>query len=132
LDIAIVQPKPLNSSTQRNNSIEVDYSIRYADNWTDISFQAKFLTGYKCVLCHIKCFETHHALYADKLGSIAGREIPGVHVFPLCARHHKEAHSRKNWIHSSNPVLGNRNTVSFYLRLRQGWINTSEKLSQDN
>jgi hypothetical protein len=129
LGSAIVLPRPLNLSTQRNNSTEVDYSIRYAGNWSDISLQAKFLTGYRCVLCSKKCVETHHALYADKLGSIAGREVPGVHIFPLCVKHHKEAHLKKNWIHSPNPVLGNRNTVSFYLRLRQGWANTSKKLS---
>ncbi|MBN3946754.1 MAG: hypothetical protein HWQ38_09755 [Nostoc sp. NMS7] len=101
-----------------------DYSIRYADNWTEISRECKRLNNYKCCYsgCCQKSTQTHHALYFDKLGSIAGREIAGVHIFPLCDQHHDEAHSKSNWVRShSNPVLNNRNTTRFYLNLRQGW-----------
>ena len=108
---------------QTNGRVSSDYSIRYADNWSEISLQAKLLSKYRCCFlgCRSKCSETHHALYSDKMGLIAGREIPGVHVFPLCDRHHKEAHSRRNWIRSHDPVSGNRNTAAFYLQLLQGW-----------
>lgn len=104
-------------------SKEIDYSVRYADNWGEISLQAKLLTKYKCCFlnCRSNCVETHHALYSDKLGMIAGREVPGVHVFPLCQKHHKLAHSKRNWICAMNPVENNRNTPAFYLQLRMGW-----------
>jgi hypothetical protein len=52
---------------------------------------------------------------------IAGREVPGVHLFPLCMKHHKLAHSKRNWIQAQNPVKNNRNTPAFYLQLRMGW-----------
>ncbi|WP_375495308.1 hypothetical protein [uncultured Nostoc sp.] len=110
-----------------------DYSIRYADNWTEISRECKRLNDYKCCYlgCCRKAVETHHALYFDKQGAIAGREIAGVHIFPLCDQHHDEAHSKINWVRypkglpqasHSNPVLSNRNTTRFYLKLRQGWL----------
>jgi hypothetical protein len=108
---------------QTNDRVTKDYSVRYSDNWGEVSYQAKVLTKFRCSYpgCSCKCVETHHAIYSDKQGMIAGREIPGVHVFPLCDRHHKLAHSRKNWIRSMNPVSGNRNTSAFYLLLLQGW-----------
>ncbi|MEH2393846.1 MAG: hypothetical protein V7K21_20005 [Nostoc sp.] len=102
-----------------------DYSVRYADNWTEISRECKRLNRYKCCYlgCRQKAIETHHALYFDKQGSIAGREIAGVHIFPLCSQHHDEAHCFINWVRSHfNPVLNNRNTARFYKRLRQGWL----------
>lgn len=104
---------------------EVDYSIRYAKNWSSISLQCKQLTKFKCCYpgCHSKCVETHHSLYYDKQGAIAGRELPGIHVFPLCDTHHKLAHKKSNWItNKSNPELGNKNTSGFYLVLRNGWL----------
>jgi len=108
------------SLTKRKSA---DYASRYADNWNDISLQAKLLTKYNCCFpgCSFKCVETHHALYSDKLGIIAGREIPGVHVFPLCRRHHELAHARPNWIRSTKSAQNNRNTSAFYLQLKMGW-----------
>ncbi|MEH1788382.1 MAG: hypothetical protein V7L23_23060 [Nostoc sp.] len=122
------QPQKLNASRS-----EKDYSIRYADNWAEISKECKRLNNYKCCYsgCNQKSAETHHALYFDKQGVIAGREIAGVHIFPLCDQHHDEAHSKINWVRypkglpqasHSNPVLSNRNTTRFYLKLRQGWL----------
>ena len=106
-----------------------DYSIRYAANWTEISAQAKRMTNGSC--CYPNCdnpaTETHHVLYKDKQGAIAGREQPGVHVFGLCEEHHQLAHSPRNWRKDYRcPELGNKNTPKFYLLLRQGWL---EKLN---
>ncbi|MGB3205203.1 MAG: hypothetical protein WBB28_09460 [Crinalium sp.] len=104
-----------------------NYTIRYAANWSELARQAKRLTAGKCCLCDEPATEVHHALYKDKEGAIAGREIPGVHVFPLCDRHHSNepggAHHRSNWRRDKyRPELGNKNTPSFYTKLRQGWL----------
>ncbi|MFN6572436.1 hypothetical protein [Dendronalium sp. ChiSLP03b] len=125
-----VAPKPNRVATVTTK----DYSIRYADNWAEISRECKRLNHYKCCYpsCRRKAAETHHALYLDKSGAIAGREIAGVHIFPLCGQHHDEAHCKTNWVRCPkglpqashcDPVLSNRNTTRFYLKLRQGWQN---------
>lgn len=100
------------------------FDARYADNWHQISRQTKDICGGKC--CFLGCTqpatETHHAVYRDKRGPVAGREIPGVHIFPLCDGHHRLAHAPKNWArHPREPVEFNRNTPDFYLKLREGW-----------
>lgn len=101
----------------------MSFEDRYAENWRKASYEAKKLTNFKCVLCASNCTETHHALYRDKRGMIAGREIPGVHIFPLCDRCHSVAHSSKNWRRDPVcPELGNRNTPDFYRKLRFGWL----------
>jgi hypothetical protein len=112
------------------NIKDKDYSIRYAPNWSQISRQCKELALFKCCLCQRKAVETHHAVYQDAVGLIAGREIPGAHIFPLCLRHHTEAHKPENWIHHhSNPVAGNKTTSSYFLKLLNGWSNTLEKVN---
>lgn len=109
------------------------YDIRYAENWPEISRLAKRLTGGICCYpsCTRKAIETHHALYHDLDGnSIAGRERPGLEIFPLCQRHHELAHFPKYWRKDSkNPVLNNQNTPEFYRLLRQGW---KEKVNENN
>lgn len=103
-----------------------DYEIRYARNWKEISQFTRQLTHHRCVLCGQRSTLTHHALYRDKQGAIAGREIPGIHIFPLCDRCHSKnygcAHHCFNWRKDPNyPELGNKNTPQFYEQLRQGW-----------
>lgn len=106
------------STTNKLQFQNKDYSIRYASNWSQISYDCKRLAKFKCRLCSARATETHHALYFDKAGAIAGREIPFVHIFPLCDRHHEEAHKPENWIkHHTNPILKNRNTSGFYQKL---------------
>ncbi len=102
-----------------------EYNQRYAENWANISRQCRALSGGKCCYpgCQEKATESHHAVYRDKEGLIAGREIPGVHIFPLCDRHHKEAHWPRNWVRSPHsPEFNNRNSPEFYLKLRKGWL----------
>lgn len=106
-----------------NGNSAPNYEARYAEGWSEISALAKEATGHRCVLCDRKAVETHHALYADGKGAIAGREIPGVHVFPLCGDCHKEAHSAENWTKDPiEPVTCNCSTERFYKRLRKGWL----------
>lgn len=100
-----------------------NYEDRYADNWQEISYKTKQLTNGKCVLCPKPAAHTHHVLYRDKRGAIAGREVPGVHIFPLCMVCHKTAHKRTNWRKDPiYPELGNRNTSRFYKELRAAWV----------
>jgi hypothetical protein len=109
------------------------YNIRYAENWPEISRLTKRLTGGLCCYpgCNRQAAETHHVVYCDPQGnSIAGRERPGLEVFPLCLRHHEVAHLEKHWRKDTkNPVLGNCNTPEFYRILRRGW---KEKVSAIN
>ncbi|MBD2771122.1 hypothetical protein [Iningainema tapete] len=62
-------------------------------------------------------------MYSDSEGAIAGREVPGIHVFPLCDRHHKIAHLKRYWRKGRTPppTLDSRNTPEFYETLQQGW-----------
>jgi len=108
----------------RSRKKQPDYGSRYAENWGTISRFTKDTIGGTCCYpgCPESSTETHHALYKDKEGAIAGREIPGIHVFPLCDQHHKLAHNRRHWRKDPyKPELGNKNTPSFYLLLRKGW-----------
>lgn len=110
------------------------YDDRYAEWWADISRQARRLVGNQC--CYPKCCRraqaVHHAAYLERntigqLVPIRGREIPGVHVFPLCAFHHSKrpgcAHHPSNWQASKLPPPG-LDAVQlphFYQRLLEGW-----------
>lgn len=104
--------------------------MRYAQNWGEISKRCRQRVNYRCCYsgCDERAIETHHAAYSDERGAIAGREIGGIHVFPLCrihhSRRHKEgAHHRRNWKHDfDNPVLGSGNSEKYLLKLRDGWI----------
>ena len=49
-------------------------------------------------------------------GAIAGREITGLHIFPLCTKCHGIAHSKRNWRKSQTKAL-RRNGTLFRLRL---------------
>lgn len=76
----------------------------------------------------------HHACYRDKLGAIRGREIPGVHAFPLCDRHHNQrsdrecAHHPANWYAGIEPppTLDAYQKRHYYKLLVRGW---QEKLT---
>ncbi len=94
------------------------FSERYSDKWKTKAKEARERTNYRCCLCMRKSnyLEVHHAVYCNKKNKrIAGYEMIGVHIFPLCERCHQIAHLPENWIKDgNNPVLKNRNTVKFY------------------
>ena len=107
----------------------MQYDRRYASNWQEISLETRKLTGFKCCFpgCHDKATSTHHALYRDKDGPIAGREIPLVHCFGLCDYHHSDqdencAHFPTNWYrgHELGARLDARQRVNYYRLLIQG------------
>lgn len=121
-----------------DKSLTNDYSVRYASNWSAKSRECRALTGGICCYpgCNEPATESHHALYFDKEGAIAGREVSGVHIFPGCDEHvamkccslPDNAHNWRNWIRpKKDPVMGNRNTANYYKKLRQGWLEKCKK-----
>lgn len=100
--------------------------LRYASNWPARSRSCRATTGHLCCLCRKRrATNAHHAMYRDILGRVAGREIAGIHIFPLCNRCHEKAHSRLNWIQNRQDfVWGNRNQPHFYWKLIRGYLFT--------
>lgn len=91
---------------------------RYAANWRDTRDRTLKMTAHKCVMCGKKATEVHHVRYKDAMGAIAGRERPLFDVFPLCKKHHEEAHTSWNWVRDRfDPELGNHNREEFVQRL---------------
>lgn len=99
---------------------------RYAANWPTLSRRSRELAGDQCLLCSAPATEVHHALYADARGAIAGREIPGVHIFPLCTACHQGeggAHDSAHWFHDfADPIAGNHQSPAYYQKLRSAWV----------
>jgi hypothetical protein len=103
-----------------------EFEDRYAPNWPDTSRFTRQLAGDRCILCDAPAEETHHALYLDREGPIRGREIPGVHVFPLCHPCHQSdggAHDSSSWYGDpKHPALKNHQAPSYYKKLRKAWV----------
>jgi hypothetical protein len=107
------KPKP------RFNS-DINWGDRYADNWRQVTRFAHSLTHGRCTLCMIrKSTEVHHCYYKAGDRALAGGEVPGRDVFPMCEGCHAIAHHPKNWIKDKqDPKLGNHNTETFTNKLR--------------
>ncbi len=100
------------------------FDSRYGENWNpNFLAHCHSLTRGKCCYCiRRRSNQVHHVRYARNGKPIAGREVPGVDVFPVCSRCHAELHNDTNWIKSvANPVLGNRNTAESIQRLTDGF-----------
>ena len=94
------------------------------EHWMGIKKLAHATTGKRCCCCLAECSEEiHHVRYSDEQGAIAGREVPGIDVFPICERCHDSiAHAKEHWIRSSHrPDLNNRNTDEFVSFLKVNW-----------
>ncbi|NJR69498.1 MAG: hypothetical protein HC771_13155 [Synechococcales cyanobacterium CRU_2_2] len=98
---------------------------RYAHNWSAVSRRARRICPVCCWCQRAAAVETHHAMYWDEKGAIAGREIPGVHVFPVCEECHTVLH-RDHWF-SPDDHLARRNTPHAIDRLRAGWGQQAKK-----
>lgn len=106
------------------------FAQRYAKNWAQISLACRRATKFLCCFpgCKAKATDAHHALYKDAQGVIAGREIPGIHIFSVCPAHHAKtgkdaAHSPRNWVRGTKAkeYLDAHQKVHYYEKLRQGW-----------
>jgi hypothetical protein len=75
--------------------------------------------------------EIHHVRYKDQYGAIAGREIPGVDIFPVCIKcHDSECHSKENWVIAKvKPELNNHSTEDAVERLKIGYELLSSRFS---
>lgn len=104
--------------------------MNYAPNWSTISRRTRNMTANRCANCwHRQATETHHMMYIDLLGAIAGREIPGWHVVPLCQTCHDCKHRRPGSAHHKSVwrygdrQLDNHNTLLYRLVLRaKFWV----------
>lgn len=99
------------------------YPRRYADNWSQTSRKARNSVAGRCSCCWVRSSDqTHHVQYQDLFGRIAGREVPGWHVFPVCGSTddrgtcHHWLHSGGRWIR--NGELGSRNQIRVIWLLR--------------
>lgn len=100
------------------------YSRRYADNWGKICYAARRATKEKCCLCNCRAAEVHHVRYRDCRGAIAGREVPGRDVFPLCKFHHERVHKKDAWTveqYALHGVLGNCQKPRWVRKLKRGF-----------
>lgn len=87
-------------------------------------------TGGICACCcAAQSKEVHHLRYKDEHGAIAGREVPGVDVVPVCLDCHIPiCHDPENWITDKrNPKLNNRNTPEFAKFLRDNYQHLEEQ-----
>lgn len=100
--------------------------------WRSQAKLAKQLTRNRCCLCGKKATEVHHAYYGVRLLCftlpIAGFEIPGWQVFPLCDRCHSNskgcAHNFDNYQVSKLSPWFNCNRYGYLWRLRIGFLIT--------
>lgn len=113
---------------------------RYSPYWKWVSKLAKVVTGGLCSYpsCMRAARQTHHAAYLamdvwGDLRPIRGTEKPGIHVFPLCLRHHSKfsldgAHHPRNWVRGviEPDRLDACQKPKYYLLLVQGFKEKSD------
>ncbi|PPT08774.1 hypothetical protein CKA32_001191 [Geitlerinema sp. FC II] len=96
------------------------FKARYTGKWQTIARQTRELARDRCVLNPFhKAEAVHHLRYRDFRGKIAGREIPGWDVVPLCRRCHGSVHRKQQWYSDKrNPASHNRQRWRFLWDLR--------------
>jgi hypothetical protein len=103
----------------------LDGDQRYAANWPKIRAKAHALVGRRCCwrgpTCEGASEEVHHVHYWVRgVGAIAGRERPGVDVFPVCSTCHTALHAPHVW--AEVPDLEARtNTPKAIAQLTANW-----------
>ena len=103
---------------------KVTFDDRYDDRyWKQICAIAHRSTKGTCCYCLCRpSVEVHHIRYQDSYGAIAGRELPGLDVFPVCQDCHGDLHSSQHWVKDlDSPVLGNHQKVETVEILAMGY-----------
>jgi hypothetical protein len=103
------------------------FKDRYRGNWAGIAKRTRRLVFDRCILNPIhRAAAVHHLRYRDWRGPIAGREIPGWDVVPLCRSCHGIVHRKRLWYTAPvNPKANNRQRWPALWRLRLrfwGWF----------
>jgi len=114
---------------RRRKAGQPDWDSRYADNWRKICAIAHQATGGICCCCLVSRSEVvHHVRYRDKRGAIAGREVAGRDVFPVCGSTNKPGtchfrlHQSDAWIHAKgDALLGNHQRSDWVKKLKLGY-----------
>ncbi|MBP0004244.1 MAG: hypothetical protein J7642_11100 [Cyanobacteria bacterium SBC] len=114
-------------SRSKPSSQRTRFQRRYAGGWPTIAAKTRQLALDRCILNPFhKAEAVHHLRYRDIRGKIAGREIPGWDVVPLCRRCHGIVHRQQYWYRDKrNPASNNRQRwfVLWGLRLRfWAWV----------
>lgn len=102
------------------------FDDRYRGNWSRIAKRTRRLVFDRCILNPLhRAAAVHHLRYRDWRGTIAGREVPGWDIVPLCRTCHGIVHRRALWYSAPiNPSANNRQRwwALWRLRLRfWGW-----------
>jgi hypothetical protein len=102
------------------------FNDRYRGNWSSIAKRTRRLVFDRCILNPFhRAAAVHHLRYRDWRGTIAGREIPGWDVVPLCRNCHGIVHRKTLWYSAPiNPKTNNRQRWRALWRLRLrfwGW-----------
>jgi hypothetical protein len=120
-------------NTRKNALKNQVYDMRYGENWGILSKKCKDSLNGKCCYpnCKNNAKEAHHAVYQNEKGAIAGREIIGEHIFPLCMRHHVMAHNGRNWTFGKMPPpkLDSCNTPNFIEKMKKGFKEKPKKIN---
>ncbi|MCC5898412.1 MAG: hypothetical protein JJU32_10910 [Phormidium sp. BM_Day4_Bin.17] len=101
-------------------SRQKSFKNRYQGNWHNIAARTRRFSRNRCILNPLhKAEAVHHLRYRDMRGKIAGREVPGWDVVPLCRRCHGRVHRQDYW-HSAkrHPAVNNRQYFAVLWRLR--------------
>lgn len=105
-------------ATKEYPYIDPLYKLRYGFDWEIRSVAYRASLGGECTLCQARAAHAHHTNYKN-----IGREIAGLDVFPLCERHHKEAHLKGRWIFCRvDPLWGNHNTEAYSRMLQDKYL----------
>ena len=105
------------------------YQDRYAENWSQTARRSHLATKQVCCLCRkARSKEVHHVRYRDWRGAIAGRERPGIDVFPVCLPCHERLHYKDAWVKDrQDPVLGNHQQALWVRKLQRGYRRLSRQ-----
>ncbi|MFO8040046.1 MAG: hypothetical protein R6U67_11430 [Sodalinema sp.] len=101
-------------------SRQKSFKNRYRGNWHTIATRTRRFSRNRCILNPFhKAEAVHHLRYRDIRGKIAGREVPGWDVVPLCRRCHGRVHRKQHWYSAKrHPALNNRQHWGVLWRLR--------------
>lgn len=105
-------------ATKEYPYIDPLYKLRYGFDWEVRSREIRASLRGECTLCCSPARHAHHANYKN-----IGREIAGFDAFPMCEKHHTQAHLKGRWIFCRvDPLWGNHNTDAYTEMLKDKYL----------